>query len=716
MGRLLSYAAVCLALAALAGCSAIDDVRSQRLYEEAVNAFNKGEETCKFSYSDAVPFYEKALVQLNEIKNRYPSSPSAVKIAKDEIVLGYYTCERFEKLYLPDRRKRARAEEDIFDCSLYMAEKNGGRQQEIAMKYVGIDNFKAGTALEAALEEVKSVRDQFQRDSSLESIINVYIEIKEYDRAARTAELMSEDGWGEAALMFAEAGRFDRCGYFINKIKDRQKRRFAWMRYGDRAAEKGNPEAAAGAADMVIGLLDSAGDESMKDSALQSAAVLYAKAGKFDSSYEIAEKINDPAVKGLALNEICLNCVKQGRISEGIGLLDKTYETLRSAGYKARSAMVPEEIASTYVKAGEYNKALEVLDDNFRDTEHIGLYEYMAWNFSLLSEVIIKTGAEGREELSDRAMLKLLELTASVKSENSGDWKLLNYAVIPLAKGGGTEKAEKAAELIRDNRIKADAYAEIAGRYIEEGRKEIAVKAVKKASEYVSAGGCEDPGQLIRIAGMYNDLGCRDEAANALDTAVKQAAGLEPGDARDRLLEASALLYCKTGLQERGMAAAELSGGEDWEKDSVLENISGYCAGEGQMQEAAEAAKQMRLPCYRGKAYAHMAGEYIKRQKTAEALGMLEKAFDEVSLSVDAAGEYFNEIPALFDIAEKYCAIQQKDRAAAAMAKALEAVKRIRDGNSKALFLADIGAEYIKLGIPTGEREKEILHTLVKGT
>lgn len=694
--------------------SIVGDARSKSSYDEAVSAFGKGEEALKFSYSEAVPFYEKALELLEEIKDKYPSSTAAVKIANNEAVLGYYTYERLKDFYLPDWRKRGRAEADLFNCSLFMAEGNAGRLAEVALKYAGIDNVKAEAAAELALENAKLIADQFQKDSNLERIITVYMKTGEYDKASRTAEVMSENGWAETVVLFGEAAQFDQCEYFINKLNDSKRRIPLHIKYAEMAAARGMQETAAGVIDMALDLLDQVDDETLVASVLKDAAILYAQAGKFDRAREIAERIRDPLTKCTAFNKIALNSIRQGQSAEGKYLLNKALAMAGTGGRQGRAMMLAEEIASSYIEAGEYNKALEVLTDNFKDTQHIVLYEYKSLNFSLLAEVVIKSGADGYKDLSDRAFIKLLEFTGFDKSEGTGDGDLLNYVVIPLAKGGGMEKAEKAAELIRDHPAKAGAYAEIAGRYIEAGNKENAAKAAEKAYTHAQAGGQDDPGQLICIAGMFNDLGRTDEAENILDTAVKQVAGMETGDARAWMAESSALLYCKMGLHQKGVELADFPEFEDWRRDAILENISKYYAENGQIPLVTETIERIRLPHIKGRVYTHLAEEYVKLQKEAEALGMLEKALEEVSISIDADGNYFNEIPELFAIAEKYAALQKKDKADSALLKALEAVGLIRERNSRAWFLADIDVKYIQTGVQAGAKEKEILHMLVE--
>ncbi len=92
-----------------------------------------------------------------------------------------------------------------------------------------------------------------------------------------------------------------------------------------------------------------------------------------------------------------------------------------------------------------------------------------------------------------------------------------------------------------------------------------------------------------------------------------------------------------------------------------------------------------------------------------KAMEMLDKAFYEICFSIDAMKGYHNETIELFNITDQYIKLHRKDKAALALSKCLEAIENIKERRTKATYLADIDAEYIKSGIDIGKAEKEIL-------
>ena len=673
------------------GCAAREEENAGRLSREASLLVASARNQEGTRYASALELYEEAVAKLERIVSRYPSSPLAERLARDEAEIGGYTLGALKQVVLPQMRRKAEAESSPLACALFVARAIRTPELEIplliriAHDYAAIGHRqKVSELLSQTLEMAGAVGEIESRARISARIARLYAETGQFERAMEVSQGIQDSGLrvralAEVSVGYAQAGQIDaasetlaRARELADEIEEAGSRQRALAATAKGYAEIGeygrvlevtqgmaDPDAREEALAQIAGEYRVArvSDKALKvaktieyfrTSALAAIAGKLAEAGRFEQAMKVVQAIEDPEDTAQALVWIAGQQARRGDTLKAGETTDLALEQARSIEDEQERAIMILWIADQYVQAGEKTDAREALSQVLPLVDRIGYFKP-----HVQAKVAVTYAGAGAY---DRA----LDVARGIEEAGSRAHALIGVAGEHLDAGEREQavtvlrESLLVAKTIQDTSAEANALAGIAGKYALAGLCDPALSLA------LSIG---DPGLrsrvLAQVAGACAVSGSRGEAAKMLEQALMTARNLQGANAKARTLTEIAVTCGGAGQAEKALKA---------------------------LQEAADAAVAIEDAREKAMRLVRLADGYVGIGQDGKALATLHLALRTV-LSLDDAHE---KTDLLIEIAHEYLNAKVPDQAALVLARALDTAGTIPDGYDRALFLVRI--------------------------
>ena len=113
---------VLLGMAGILGLGKWYEMRANRLFTDAIELVQEGQQAEKSSYTEAFQRYKMALDNGQTIIRDYPSTSPAIRLMQDE-TLGSYTVKELQETVVPTMQKKADMEGDPLAVALLVLKK-----------------------------------------------------------------------------------------------------------------------------------------------------------------------------------------------------------------------------------------------------------------------------------------------------------------------------------------------------------------------------------------------------------------------------------------------------------------------------------------------------------------------------------------------------------------------------------------------------------------
>ena len=311
------------------GCADRQEESASQLSRDAARLVASARDLEQTRYAGALELYEEAVAKLERIVSRYPSSPLAEGLARDEAEIGGVTLGELKQVVLPQMRRKAEAESSPLACALYVA--RAIKTPEIEMPLL--------IRIAAAYNEI----GQRQRASDLLS------RTLEMAGAAKEVETR-EDISSRIAGLYAEAGQFDRAMEIARGIEDPGLKVRAMVEISVRYAELGQGDAASETFTRALEFAGKIEEPGSRQGALLEIAAGYAEIGEYGRVLEVAQAMADPDAREEALAKIAGE-YQVARVS------DKALKVAGTIEYFRTSALAA--IAGKCAEAGRFEQAMD---------------------------------------------------------------------------------------------------------------------------------------------------------------------------------------------------------------------------------------------------------------------------------------------------------------------------------------------------------------------
>lgn len=424
-----------LGIAGTFGLARWNEHKANRLFAEANQLVQKGQDAEETSYGKAFEHYKAALDNAKAIPRDYPSTSPAARLLQDP-TLGTYTLKELQETIVPEMHKKAEMEGDPLAVARFLLNKinvnkdvealgfrhhyaEAGRYDE-AIEL--IETISTASLKEAALAEAhaksgnfdqakqiaESIQDPFDRCGAAnvlaERLAKEHLpdQAKEIldqakqvtDATANTYQKSSLQSCFEAAyfpvaIAYIDIGQYQQAEDIAATISRSQKSPYILERIVDKYAESQQFDKAR---EFAEGIQDS----SAKASAFANIAKRYAEAGRFDDAMRIVDALGDSYFKDESLTGISAAHAQAGHYDLAI----QVATSIQGAG----KASAFTKIATDSMKAGELPPTLlptvNRIEDPFQKSAALGDIGYELAKTGRVDEglQIVRTigGPEGR--------------------------------------------------------------------------------------------------------------------------------------------------------------------------------------------------------------------------------------------------------------------------------------------------------------------------------
>ncbi len=452
----------------------------------------------------------------------------------------------------------------------------------------------------------------------------------------------------------------------------------------------------------------------------------YLRRGEVDLAAQMADAVEDFHARDSMLRAISLNCAVMNDDEYALQLAEAIEDP-------TDREVALENIAGEKARQQNFDKAMEIADSlGYRD----GAY----------AQIALYRAAYGDDETA-AALLDGLDpgmraqVYSNVAKHKLGEDKPDEMAPYLTAAETATADVEMPEEKLRE-------LAEIAGLWLQSGRKDRAIEvlsAARNLAETVESRDWRDY-WLVQIAQFFFQADSRELAERALEliqdkyffalclrrfAELKRAAG-ETAEALEDLEEALALLVSQKSMEIRDSKA----------RYELLSAVSGEIAACGKPERALETASRIEFDDARNRSFESIAvicASLENEPACQQALQAIEEDWikadaligisdvhrknGETEKALQFLGEAHalsEEIPqlqmrsgALRAIAERYHALGDREKASAAMLEDLQIIERILDDYLRASTLLTAWDKYRPLEPAPSEKEKEVLNRMV---
>lgn len=244
-------------------------------------------------------------------------------------------------------------------------------------------------------------------------------------------------------------------------------------------------------------------------------------------------------------------------------------------------------------------------------------------------------------------------------------------------------RATQEAAAIKDVLEQEKAYAEIALHFSMAGHFDRAIETASKVDDhYFSAE------LLAQIADLYTKAGQPDRASDMLSKALKVTKKIEAGYHRFSLLEMIAVFYANAGQFKKSIDTA---GTITWanQKDRALVEIASMLAGAGRFDEAFDVIRPIEDLSSHAEALSKIAVARAER-------GDFKKALKGAA----NIGDTYRKSNTMAEIAARYVEAEKNEKALEILSISLASAREIQIADFKCDALGKISVTYIKTGQP----------------
>ncbi len=453
----------------------------------------------------------------------------------------------------------------------------------------------------------------------------------------------------------------------------------------------------------------------------------YLPLGEVDLCAQLTDALDDNFARDRLLGDIAEHCARTNDDDYALQLADAAED------YSTRS-IARERLAAAKAEMHQFDKAMEIA-------------EALDHRENAYAAIAFHRAAQGENEAADELIGKIefAVLRAKTYAEIAAD---------RLANGSGQEAeayldaAATAAQESEHVEEKLREVCEIAGLWLRAGRKDRAIELLSAArgdAEVMENRNWRDY-WLAQIAQLYFQAGSVELAERTLDmiddkyffalclkrfAERKQAEG-ETGEALEDLEEGQALLvsqkfgeirdsrarfdllaaiavdFAVCGKAERALEAAQKIELDD-ARHRALQGIAGTCAAMENETGAEQALRAISEDSAKTFALIGMSDAYKNMGNNEKALRLL----NEAHALTEETPQLSSRSAALGELAVRFDAAGDSEKARAVMLENLQITGRILDNSTKAIALVKASDIYAKLNIEPGEAEKAALKKMV---
>jgi len=546
LDRTLQGALACLVSMALVGfgCAGGEEEKTGELLREASRLVKSAREVEQISYAAAQELYEEALAKLERIVSRYPSSPAAQMLTREETKIGGYTLAALKRVVLPQIRSKAEAENSPLACALFVAQAIREPELrmplliEVAAAYAKIGKMdRASGLLARALEMAPEVVDIATRS----------------DLLARIADLQ------------AQAGHFDRALETVQGIEDRGSRARALAEVSVTYAQDGQRDMASETLSKALELAEGVEGAASRERTLAAIAVGYGEIGQYERVLDIAQTISDAAFGERAMTGIAGE-YELARLSEKALKVGRTIEYFRTSALAA--------IAAKYAEVGKYDRAFHVAQTIENPEDRAGALVWIGRQYARAGESL------KAKERTDQAF----EAARTVDREEDRMSIFLWIADQYLQLGERTlarDTLSQALPLVdRMGYFKPSVQVAVAASYARTGDFDRALELARGIEEIGSKARA-----LVGVAGVYMDAGDEGQGLLVLHQSLLVARTMKDSSAQAKELAGIAERYALAGFWDQALSVTE-SLGDSSLRARVLAEVACRYAEAGQKGEA----------------------------------------------------------------------------------------------------------------------------------
>ena len=352
----------------------------------------------------------------------------------------------------------------------------------------------------------------------------------------------------------------------------------------------------------------------------------FADTGQVDKSsallteiVKVAQSLKDAHAQAFALARSAVEYAKAGQNAQAIELLNqamKVAPTINNTNEGKSNVLVG--IARGYAQVGQTDQAIKALDQALPIAKTMSNPDF---KFHALGEIAVQYAAVNQKA-------KATEIFGQLQSMlQTGEPAFKSISLSSLAhfyaNSGQYEQALRIAQTIKDVQEKAGALSRIAGHYARKGQFESALQVAQTISD-----ANHKAGALSEIVRSYAEAG-------QLDQALKVAQTIERKFDKTMILSEMAVNYAEAGKPDRAIQIAQTIkdimsstniSNEEKDIDWMLPAIVSSYAKAGQFDQALKVAQNIQGKPYKVNALSDIAGQYAARQQKDKAAALLAEA------------------------------------------------------------------------------------------
>ncbi len=475
--------------------------------------------------------------------------------------------------------------------------------------------------------------------------------------AAFLAEnIKSSDGHAEAMKaiipLYLDKGNVDLAAELANEIAEPFSRDQLLIAIAAKCADTDDDE-------YAMQLAEAVEDQAMQAQALEQIATLKAAKGQLDKAHEIASMMAHP---DFVVGSIA---VSQAAKDDGEAL-----KTIESISFPTARVSALHQIAAMKIEKSDTAKATQILDMAVASAGDIDQDEEKIRAFCDIGNLFIEAKRSDKAiETFDRA-----KVFAEVLDNTHQDFFLVNCA-LGFLYAGSTELADRTLDLVTDKTQMASALLGFARDYWKKDQKGDALEALDEAHEIIAS---------------QREFETRDSRA------------------RNSMISSIAIQFAGFGKAEKGVEIARGILDPD-EEMSALTQIAQILTIQNDDAVAASTLEMITEPINRVFALISVADAKEKRGDKDAAMADLESA----AALAETAPQLASRSTALNEIATRFAANGNNERARELAGESLEVIAGIRDESSQAVALAGLSSVYEEAGFEPSDAERDRVRTLV---
>lgn len=323
---------------------------------------------------------------------------------------------------------------------------------QIAVQYGAIgQKDRAIEIVGNSLEKASEIKDPDLKAAVLQTAIEVYASVQEYDRALELANSLPEiagynykdSALSTIVLYYAKAGDYDRALSLRETIQDPNDKIGALTSIVQAYIKIGDKEKAVNLLERGFAEIKTLSNAEQKERGLSNLTRSLAAAGKYDRALQIVENMSNSDDQRYLLKEISIELAKAKQY-------DRALELTRSINLNNERDQAWREIATEAAKAEDFEQGFQIVDSIQSTTQK-------AYALTAIAGELIKAGQKDR---GLEILAKAEQLNQTVRRTDFTN-RTLGEIALEYAKAGKMDLAISLANSIDDSWSKVKAWAAI---------------------------------------------------------------------------------------------------------------------------------------------------------------------------------------------------------------------------------------------------------------